>query len=302
MAPEAYAHAMKVAVTGASGLLGSALVPALHDAGHDVVRLVRRPPSAADEVTWDPAAGTIDAAGLEGVDAVVHLAGESIGQRWTDAARERIRRSRVDGTTLVARTIAGLERRPSTLVHASAIGFYGSGEEPATEQSPRGTGFQADVVEAWEAAARPALDAGIRVVALRQAPIVAPNDGFVERMLLPFKLGLGGRIGSGDQWWSWLALPDAVRAYLFALDADLSGPVNVAAPRALRNRDFVRALGHALNRPTAIPLPAVAVKLAFGQMGEEMLLGGRRVLAERLNEAGFEFEHPELEPYLHSIL
>jgi hypothetical protein len=293
---------MKVAVTGASGLVGSALVPALRNAGHVVVLLVRRPPSAADELAWDPAAGTIDAAGLEDLDAVVHLAGESIGQRWTDAARDRIRRSRLDGTALVARTLAGLERRPSALLHASAIGFYGSGEEPATEASPRGTGFQADVVEAWEAAAQPARDAGIRVVALRQAPIVAPHDGFVKRMLVPFRLGLGGRVGSGDQWWTWLALPDAVRAYLFALDSDLSGPVNVAAPGALRNRDFVRALGHALNRPTAIPLPAFAVRLAFGAMGEEMLLGGRRMLPERLNEAGFEFEHPELEPYLRSIL
>jgi uncharacterized protein (TIGR01777 family) len=263
---------------------------------------VRRVPAGPDELRWDPGAGTIDAAGLEGVDAVAHLAGESIGQRWTDAARERIRSSRVDGTTLVARTIAGLERRPSALVHASAIGFYGSGEEPATEESPRGMGFQADVVEAWEAAAQPAREAGIRVVALRQAPIVAPHDGFVERMLLPFKLGLGGRVGSGDQWWSWLALPDAVRAYLFALDSGLSGPVNVAAPGALRNRDFVRALGHALHRPTVLPLPAVAVRLAFGAMGEEMLLGGRRMLAERLTAAGFEFDHPELEPYLRSIL
>lgn len=293
---------MKVAVTGASGLVGSALVPALRDAGHDVVRLVRRPPAGPDEVGWDPAAGTIDAAGLEGVDAVVHLAGENIGQRWTDSARERIRRSRVDGTALVARTLAGLERRPSVLVHASAIGFYGSGEEPATESSPRGTGFQADVVEAWEAAAQPARDAGIRVVALRQAPIVAQHDGFVERMLLPFKLGLGGRVGSGTQWWSWLALPDAVRAYLFVLDSDLAGPVNVAAPGALRNEDFVRALGHAVHRPTIFPLPAFAVRLAFGAMGEEMLLGGRRMLAERLAEAGFGFEHPELEPYLRSIL
>jgi uncharacterized protein (TIGR01777 family) len=291
---------MKVAVTGASGLIGSALVPALRETGHVVVRLVRRVPAGPDELRWDPGAGTIDAAGLEGVDAVAHLAGESIGQRWTDAARERIRSSRVDGTTLVARTIAGLERRPSALVHASAIGFYGSGEEPATEESPRGMGFQADVVEAWEAAAQPAREAGIRVVALRQAPIVAPHDGFVERMLLPFKLGLGGRVGSGDQWWSWLALPDAVRAYLFALDSELSGPVNVAAPGALRNRDFVRALGHALHRPTVLPLPAVAVRLAFGAMGEEMLLGGRRMLAERLTAAGFEFDHPQLEPYLRS--
>jgi uncharacterized protein (TIGR01777 family) len=293
---------VKVAVTGASGLIGSALVPALRDGGHEVVRLVRREPAATDELAWDPEEGTIDAAGLEGVDAVVHLAGETIGQRWTDTARERIRRSRVDGTALVAQTIAGLGRRPSALVHASAIGFYGSGEEPATEETPRGAGFQAEVVEAWEAAAQAARDAGIRVVALRQAPIVAPHDGFVERMILPFKLGLGGRVGSGDQWWSWLALPDAVRAYLFALDSELVGPVNVAAPGAVRNEEFVRALGHVLHRPTVIPLPAFAVKVAFGAMGEEMLLGGRRMLPERLQNAGFGFERPELEPYLRSIL
>jgi uncharacterized protein (TIGR01777 family) len=292
---------VKVAVTGASGLVGSALVPALCDAGHDVVTLVRRAPASESEIAWDPGAGTIDAARLEGVDAVIHLAGENIGQRWSAGARDRIQRSRVDGTGLVARTIAGLDARPSVLVHASAVGYYGNGDEPVTEGSPKGSGFGADVVAAWEQAATPARDAGIRVVALRQAPIVAREGGPVGRVLLPFRLGLGGRIGSGRQWWSWVSRDDDARAYLFALESDLDGPVNVAAG-AVTNAEYVRAIGRAIHRPTVIPLPAVAVRLAFGAMGEEMILGGRPVVAERLAQAGFAFEHPTLDAALEAAL
>lgn len=292
---------MRVAVTGASGLIGSALVPALRDAGHDVVTLVRRAPAAGHEIAWDPAAGAIDAERLAGVDAVVHLAGETIGQRWSDAAKARILGSRVDGTALVARTIAALDPHPSVLVQASGVGFYGLGDEPVTEASPRGAGFAADVVEAWEQAAGPAREAGIRVVALRQAPILDRSEGPVGRMRLPFRLGLGGRVGSGQQWWCWVSLPDAVRVYLRALDSEIAGPVNVVAG-AVTNAEFTKALGRALHRPTILPLPALALRLAFGQMGEELLLGGQRPVAERLRQADFTFQDTDLDAALAAAL
>jgi uncharacterized protein (TIGR01777 family) len=293
---------MKVAVTGASGLIGSALVPALREAGHDVVTLVRRAPEGQSEVEWRPDAGTIDAERLVGVDAVVHLAGETIGQRWSAEARDRIRGSRVDGTGLIARTIAALDPLPSVLVQASGVGYYGLGGQPVTEQSPKGAGFAADVVEAWEAAAAPARDAGIRVVALRQAPIIDRSDGPVGRMRLPFRLGLGGRVGSGNQWWCWVSLPDVVRVYLRALETpDLEGPVNVVAG-SVTNREFTKALGHAVHRPTVFPLPAFVVRLAFGQMGEELLLGGQRPVAERLEESGFAFRDTDLERAIEAAL
>lgn len=292
---------MKVAVTGASGLIGSALVPALHDAGHDVVTLVRRPPERETEVAWDPARGTIDAERLGGVQAFVHLSGETIGQRWSDAARARILGSRVETTGLLARTAAKLDPRPSVLVQASGVGFYGLGTEPVTEASPRGAGFAADVVEAWERAAAPAREAGIRVVALRQAPILDRREGPVGRMRLPFRLGLGGRVGNGGQWWCWVSLADVVRAYLHALESDLAGPVNVAAG-AVTNRAFTRALGRALHRPAVLPLPAFAVRVAFGQMGEELLLGGQRPVAERLGHDGFVFHDTDLDTALAAAL
>ena len=285
---------MKVAVTGASGLIGSALVPALGDAGHDVVTLVRRPAERDAEIEWHPDAGTIDPERLAGVDAVVHLAGETIGQRWSAGARERIRGSRVDGTGLIARTVAALEPQPAVLVQASGVGYYGLGDEPVTEKSAKGAGFAADVVEEWEAAAEPAREAGVRVVALRQAPILDRREGPVGRMRLPFSLGLGGRVGSGSQWWCWVSLPDVVRAYLYVLESDLSGAVNVATG-SVTNREFTKALGRALHRPTVFPLPAVAVRLAFGQMGEELLLGGQRPVAERLEQAGFAFQDTDLD-------
>jgi uncharacterized protein (TIGR01777 family) len=294
--------AVKVAVTGASGLIGSALVPALREAGHDVVTLVRRAPREQSEIEWHPDAGTIDADRLAGVDAAVHLAGETIGQRWSEAARERIRGSRVDGTSLIARTLAALDPRPSVLVQASGVGYYGLGDEPVTEQSPKGVGFAADVVEAWEAAAEPAREAGIRVVALRQAPILDRREGPVGRMRLPFRLGLGGRVGSGSQWWCWASLPDVVRVYLHALESDdLAGPVNVVAG-SVTNREFTGALGRALRRPTIFPLPAFAVRLAFGQMGEELLLGGQRPVAERLEQSGFTFHDTDFERALAGAL
>ena len=241
-------------------------------------------------------------AALEGVGAIVHLAGENIGQRWSDETRRRIRESRLRGTGLVAEAVAALEPRP-VLLCASAVGYYGQqGDERLTEDASRGEGFLAEVVEAWESAADPAREAGARVVHFRQAPILARHEGMIKRMSLPFKLGLGGRVGSGDQWWSWVTLDDIVSAYLFALERPLAGTFNLVAPGVVRNRDFVDALGDALHRPTVLPLPAAAVRLVWGDMGDEFLLGGQRAVPDRILGEGFTFAHPELGPALEHVL
>ena len=285
---------MRVAVTGASGLIGSALVPALRAAGHDVLRLVRGEPRSVDEAAWDPTAGTIDEEALADVAAIVNLAGASIDQRWTAEAQRRIRDSRVDGTRLLAETVSRLDPRPVLLL-ASAVGYYGqSGDEQLTEESAAGEGFLADVVREWEAAAEPARAAGGRVVHFRQGIVLAKGGGALKRMLLPFRLGVGGRVGSGSQWWSWISLDDVVAAYLHALEHPLEGIYNLAAPGVVRNRDFVDALGRALHRPTVFPLPEFAVRLAFGEMGEEMLLGGQRALPARLADTRFPFAYPKI--------
>ncbi len=292
---------MRVAVTGASGLIGSALLPVLRGAGHDVVSLVRGEPGAG-EASWDPAAGTIDVAGLQGIDAIVHLAGENIGQRWTETSRKRILDSRVQGTRLVAETAAALDPQPALLV-ASAIGFYGQqGDQELTEDSPRGEGFLGDVVSAWERSAEPAREAGVRVVHFRQGLVLSKKGGALGRMLLPFRAGVGGRIGGGRQWWSWVAIDDVAAAYRFALEHPLDGIYNLAAPGVVRNADFVDKLGNVLSRPTIFPLPGVAVRLAFGEMGEEMLLGGQRVVSEKIRGQGFDFAYPELEGALGHVL
>jgi uncharacterized protein len=293
---------MRIAITGASGLIGSTLEPALRERGHDVVRLVRRAPAGANEIRWDPAGAELDVATLEGVGAIVHLAGENIGQRWSDETRRRIRESRVRGTRLVAEAVAALEPRP-VLLCASAVGYYGQkGDERLTEDVSRGEGFLAEVVEAWESAAEPAREAGARVVHFRQAPILARHEGMIKRMSLPFKLGLGGRVGSGDQWWSWVTLDDIVSAYLFALERPLAGTLNLVAPGIVRNRDFVDAFGDVLHRPTVLPLPAAAVRLVWGDMGDEFLLGGQRAVPDRILGEGFAFAHPELGPALEHVL
>jgi len=291
---------VKVAVTGSSGLVGTTLVPALRAAGHTVLTLTRGKAENPGEVAWDIERGTVDAGSLEGIDAIVHLAGEDIGQRWSDSARRKILESRVEGTRLVARTAASLDSRPA-LVQASAVGFYGPDDPMVTESSPQGRGFAAEVAAAWEEAAAPARNAGLRWVALRKAPIIAKEGGAIAQMLTPFKLGLGGKVGSGRQWWSWVSLQDAVRAYLHVLESELDGTVNVAAG-AVPNAEFVKALGHAIHRPTIFPLPAFAVKTMFGQMGEEMLLGGQRVSSERLESSGFSFEHETLDEALAAAL
>lgn len=300
---------MNVLVSGATGLLGSALTPTLARDRHDVVRLTRRP-SRAGDVGWNPGGGRPDdealaPAALEGVDVVVHLAGESIASgRWTQARKEHIRASRVDGTSLLARRIAAHADRPKILVCASAIGYYGSrGNETVDEGSPAGTGFLAKVCQAWEAAAAPARDAGVRVVHLRFGGLLTPAGGMLGKMLTPFKLGLGGVVGSGEQWLSWLSMDDAVAVIRHALVTDdLEGPVNAVTPHAVRNRVFTKSLGRVLARPTVALMPALMARLAFGEMADELLLASTRVAPTRLLASGYRFRWPELEPALRDLL
>ena len=297
---------LRIAVTGATGLVGSRLVPAFRAAGHRVDRLSRRVPEAGStDIQWDPARGRLDPRALEGVDAVVPLAGESIAAlRWTGSVKERIRRSRVDGTRLLAETLGRLTRRPQVLLSASAVGYYGDrGEAPLTEESAPGSGFLAEVCREWEAAADPARAAGIRVVHPRLGVVLAGQGGALPRMALPFRLGVGGVIGSGRQYWSWIEIGDLVRAIelCLALDA-LAGPVNAVAPAPIANREFTRVLGRVLGRPTLVPLPALAVRLLLGEMGQALLLDSARVLPQRLERAGFRFRHPGLETALRAAL
>ncbi len=287
-----------IAITGASGLIGGDLARSLAREGHTIVRLVRRPPQAdADEIRWDPARGEIDAASLEGLAAVVHLAGESIAAgRWTDERKALIRSSRTEGTRFLCDTLARLRTPPRVLIAASAIGYYGDrGDEPVNEESGPGSGFLADVCAAWEAACEPARAAGIRVVNLRIGIVLSSRGGALARMLGPFRAGLGGRVGSGRQYISWIALEDLVRVFSHALTTDtLAGPVNAVAPNPVSNAEFTTTLGDILGRPTVMPLPAFAVRLAFGEMGQALLLEGARVLPARLLVSGFEFRRRTL--------
>ena len=294
---------MKVVVSGASGLIGAALVPSLRSSGHEVFRLVRSEATATDEIRWDPAAGELDASLLQGVDAMVNLSGENLSKRWTDERKRAILDSRVSSTELLARTAAALDPKPSVLVVASAVGIYGDrGDEILTEESPAGTGFLADVVRAWEAAADPAREAGIRVVHLRQGIVISKDGGALKPMLLPFKLGVGGRVGSGKQWWSWIGMDDLVASYEDVLEGDLAGAINATAPNPATNEQFTKALGSALHRPTVLPVPAFAARALFGEMGDAMLLGGQRVLPARLVESGFDFSTPTIDVGLERAL
>jgi len=298
---------MKVLVSGSSGLVGSALVPVLTGGGHQVVRLVRSEPGpGASEVRWDPETGSIDSAGLKGVDAAVHLAGESIAAgRWTASRKARILESRVKGTQLLAESLAGLEAPPKVLVSASAVGYYGDrGEEALTEDSGSGSAFfLANVCRQWEAATEPAAGAGIRVVNLRFGVILASAGGALPRLLTPFRLGVGGRLGSGDQFMSWIALDDVVGAILHALTAEtLQGPVNAVGPQAVTNREFTKTLGRILGRPTVFPMPGCAARLAFGEMADELLLASQRVEPAKLLASGYRFRFPDLESALRHLL
>lgn len=296
---------MDILVTGSSGLVGSALCASLESDGHRVARLVRSGASADQgRFLWDPAGGSMDDAALGGRDAVVHLAGENIAGRWTAAKKARIRDSRLRGTSTLAEHLARCNDRPATLVCASAIGYYGErGEEPLTEDSPPGSGFLSDVCREWEASAAAAVVCGMRVVHLRFGVILSPAGGALAQMLLPFRLGLGGKVGSGRQTMSWVSLEDAVHIIRHALDTrDLTGPVNAVAPNPVTNLEFTRALGRALSRPTLFPMPAFAARLAFGEMADALLLASTRVLPEKLRTSHYSFRHREIEPTLRALL
>jgi uncharacterized protein (TIGR01777 family) len=298
---------MRIVVSGASGLIGTALRRRLHQEGHDVVQLVRRPPRAG-QVRWDPADGDLDPVVLEGADAVVNLGGAGIGdKRWTKARKRLILDSRVDGTALLARTIAALDDPKPVFLSASAIGIYGDrGDERLTEESPPGSpadDFQTEVTIAWEAAARPAWGAGARTALLRTGIVLDGEGGALGRMLLPFKLGIGGRIGSGEQWWSWIGLPDTVRAIAHLLSSDIEGPVNVTAPTPVTNAEFTRSLGAVLHRPTILPVPRLALSTLLGEeLAESLVYTSAKVIPQKLLDDGFVFEEPELRPALEAAL
>jgi hypothetical protein len=297
---------VKVVVTGSTGLIGDALVRALEARGDGVTRLVRRSP-ATGEARWDPEAGQIEAAALEGHDAVVHLAGAGIGDhRWTEDHKRAVLDSRVKGTTLLASTVAALTDKPRIMASGSAMGYYGlRGDEVLTEDAAAGTGFLADVCEQWEAATAPAEDAGVRVAHLRTGLVLSPHGGALKQMLLPFKLGLGGRIGSGRQWWSWISIDDEVNAILHIVDtsAPAGGAFNLTAPNPVTNEEFTRTLNRVLRRPTLLPTPTFALKAMFGREAvDEMFLGGQRVAPARLQADGYAFRHPELEGALRHLL
>ena len=294
---------IRVLLSGSSGLVGSVLLASLRR-GNDVVRLVRANP-AADAILWQAETGSLDPAKLEGFDLVIHLAGENLASgRWNASRKKRFRDSRVHGTSLLANSLARLSSPPKALLCASAIGFYGNrGSEWLNEQSAAGSGFLADLVRDWERAAEPAAARGIRVVGLRFGMILSAEGGALKKMLLPFRLGLGGKIGSGDQFWSWTAIDDVVGAveHIWRNEV-LRGPINLVSPQPVTNLEFTRALGRVLGRPTILPMPAFAARLAFGEMADEMLLTSARVEPARLVESGYRFRHARLEDALASLL
>lgn len=296
---------MRMLVGGSSGLVGTALVKSLEAAGHEVFRLVRHAPTSKTQVEWSPERYSIALARIEGFDAVVNLAGESIAAgRWTEDKKRRIRESRVKGTKLLGDALANLPVPPKTFICASAIGYYGNrGDEILTEASAPGADFLAEVCAEWEQATALATEKGIRVLNARFGVILDTNGGALKKILPPFRMGVGGKVGSGKQWMSWIALDDVVGALSFALAGDLlRGPVNFVAPNPVTNAEFTKTLGKALSRPTLFPLPAFGVRLIFGEMGEALLLGGQRVEPERLKSGGYQFQYPELSGALQHLV
>ena len=286
--------------------MGSALAASLQADGHRVLRFVRGGITEGDEIGWDPEEGRIDAPALEGIDAVVHLAGEGIAtRRWTPQQKRRIRESRSKGTAALAAAVASRERRPRVLVSASAIGYYGSrGDEILTEDSAPGDDFLADVCTTWEAETQPAADAGVRTVLARNGIVLAAEGGVLKQLLTPFRLGVGGKQGSGRQWMSWIAIDDEIAALRQAIDDDrLRGPVNLVAPNPVTNADFAHALGHVLHRPTVLPTPMLPLRLRYGgELVDSLLLASQRVAPTRLEAVSFAFRYPVLQPALESIL
>lgn len=299
---------MDVAITGSTGMIGTALRRSLEADGHTVIPVVRRPAQAGERVVeWNPAIGTIDAAGLEGLDAVVHLAGEGIGEkRWTETQKRVILESRTRGTVLLTEALASLTSPPPVLLSGSAIGFYGDrGDEQLTEASGPGEPdmFLTDVVTAWEAAAQPAVDAGIRVAFIRTGIVLTKEGGALPQLLPLFKLFLGGKMGSGKQWMSWISIDDEIGAIRWLLDHDLSGPVNLVAPNAVTNAEFSKVLGEVLHRPSFLPVPAFGPRLLKGgELADELLFASQRVAPEVLSASGFAFEHPTLDVALRAVL
>ncbi|HEY3041515.1 MAG TPA: TIGR01777 family oxidoreductase [Pyrinomonadaceae bacterium] len=296
---------MKILIGGSHGLVGTALIKSLEAEGHEIFRLVRHYPDSSSEIEWSPDRYSIALARLEGFDAVVNLAGESIAEgRWTEDKKRRIRESRIKGTKLLGDALANLTNRPKTFICASAVGYYGDrGDELLTETSTPGKDFLADLCVEWEKATALATEKGIRVVNTRFGLILDPNGGALAKMLPPFRLGLGGSIGSGKQWMSWIALDDVVGALKFALaNEELNGPVNFVAPNPVTNAEFTKRLGEALSRPTLFPIPAFGVRLAFGEMADALLLSSQRVEPQRLKATGYQFQYSQLEGALRHVL
>jgi uncharacterized protein (TIGR01777 family) len=295
---------LKIAITGSHGLVGSALKSELARNGRSVIPVVRGE-ARPGQVRWDPAANRFDATPLEGCEVIVHLAGENIaGRRWNESVKEKIRNSRVQGTRVLSEGLAALPSRPNLLICASAIGFYGDrGEEKLTEESEPGSGFLASVVQQWEDACSPARDAGIQVLNLRFGVILSTAGGALAKMLTPFRFGVGGIVGSGKQYWSWIALSDVVGAIQHILGSvEIAGPVNVVSPQPVSNAEFTRILAHVLRRPAILPMPAFAARLALGEMADELLLASQHVLPQKLEASGYQFRQPTLKGALESLI
>ncbi len=294
---------MKIVISGASGLVGGALCKSLSSQGHEVIKLVRRD-AGPGSIKWDPNEGKLDGQQLEGCDAVINLAGEPVAQRWNDEIKAKIKESRVKATKLLADTISGLKNPPKVFISASAIGYYGDkGDATVTESSSVGLDFLSEVCRAWEEATSAASNRGIRTVNLRIGVALSPKGGALAKMLPPFMMGGGGILGTGRQYMSWVSLDDLVGVVNFALQNEsVKGPVNVVAPNPVTNAEFTKVLGKVIGRPTIFPVPAFGLKLLFGQMAEEMLLTGSKVLPEKLESAGYKFQYPTLEPALKHAL